>query len=139
MIVVDTNVLAYLWLPGASTEVARTLLEKDPDWQAPLLWRSEFRNVLATLVRAGQLGARVAQAAAQAAESQMVDREHPVPTEPVLRLAKASGCSAYDCEYVALAERLGVPLVTSDAKLARAFPGLAVRLAEAAGRAAERP
>ena len=47
MIVVDTNVLAYLYLPGEYTIAAESLLEQDPEWAAPILWRSEFRNILA--------------------------------------------------------------------------------------------
>ncbi len=43
MIAVDTNVLAYLYLPGEYTAQAEALLERDPDWTAPVLWRSEFR------------------------------------------------------------------------------------------------
>ncbi len=47
MIVVDSNVLAYLYLPGEYTAAAEVLLEHDSDWAAPILWRSEFRNILA--------------------------------------------------------------------------------------------
>ena len=46
----------------------------------------------------------------------------------VLRLAKESGCSGHDCEFVAIAEFLDVKLVTADAKLARAFARRAVLL-----------
>jgi predicted nucleic acid-binding protein len=51
MIVVDTNVLAYLYLPGEYTAAAETLLEQDSDWAEPILWRSEFRNILARYLR----------------------------------------------------------------------------------------
>jgi len=51
MIVVDSNILACLYLPGEFTEPAEVLFESDPDWAAPVLWRSEFRNILATYVR----------------------------------------------------------------------------------------
>ena len=38
----------------------------------------------------------------------------------------ASECSAYDCEYVALAEELAVPLVTAYRQLLRTFPDRAI-------------
>ena len=47
MIVVDTNIVAYLYLPGEHTAAVERLLERDPEWAAPILWRSEFRNILA--------------------------------------------------------------------------------------------
>ncbi len=46
MIVVDTNLLAYLLLPTSHTAEADAVLLKDPDWIAPALIHSEFRNVL---------------------------------------------------------------------------------------------
>ena len=51
MIVVDTNVLAYLLLPYEFSAAADALFERDPDWAAPILWRSEFRNLLAGELR----------------------------------------------------------------------------------------
>ena len=51
MIVVDSNVIAYLYLPGEYTSAAEALIERDSDWAAPLLWRSEFRNILAGYLR----------------------------------------------------------------------------------------
>lgn len=124
MIVVDTNVLAYLWLPGERTQAAERLLKRDPDWNAPLLWRSEFRNVLAGCLRRGDLNLETALQIADGAEGQMRGREFAVPSAQVLARVHESDCSAYDCEFVALADELGVSLITSDDKLLKSFPGL---------------
>jgi predicted nucleic acid-binding protein len=124
MIVVDTHVLAYLWLPGERTQAAERLLKRDPDWNAPLLWRSEFRNVLAGCLRRGDLSLETALQIADGAERQMNGREFAVPSAQVLARAHESDCSAYDCEFVALADELGVSLITSDDKLLKSFPGL---------------
>lgn len=51
MIVVDTHVLAYFYLPGEHTAAAEALFQKEADWAAPILWRSEFRNILAGYLR----------------------------------------------------------------------------------------
>jgi len=125
LIVVDTNVLAYLWLPGARSEAAESLLGHDPAWSAPLLWRSEFRNVASGMVRRKMLSLADAVTATRGAEEQMSGREYSVPSDVVLSLAAESGCTAYDAEFVALALELGVPLVTADGGILRAFPRLA--------------
>ncbi|HMN79108.1 MAG TPA: type II toxin-antitoxin system VapC family toxin [Burkholderiaceae bacterium] len=122
MIVVDVNVLAYLLIPGRYTESAEQLLLADPQWAAPRLWRSELRNVLATYVRSGALELADAVALFHRASLILETEEYEVDTADVLRLSRASGCSAYDCEYVALAEFLDLKLMTADAKLVKAFP-----------------
>ena len=128
MIVVDSNVLAYLYLPGEHTAAAEKLLEREPDWAAPVLWRSEFRNILAGYLRRGSLTFDQAHALQQEAESLLADAEFEVDSLMVLELVRDSDCSAYDCEFVALALRLGTTLVTMDGKLLRAFPKIAVPL-----------
>ena len=52
------------------------------------------------------------------AESLLANAEHHVDSRLVLELARGSGCTAYDCEFVALAMKL----VTMDGKLHKAFP-----------------
>ena len=128
MIVVDSNVIAYFYLPGEHTAKAEALLEQDADWAAPLLWRSEFRNILAGYLRRNQLSFDLAVELQLEAEGLLAAGEHEVDSRQVLQLVRDSDCSAYDCEFVALAMTLGVKLVTMDAKLLRAFPAQAVAL-----------
>ncbi|MFN7914096.1 MAG: type II toxin-antitoxin system VapC family toxin [Vicinamibacterales bacterium] len=120
---VDTNVIAYLYLPGEHTAAAEALLQQDDDWEAPALWRSEFRNILAGFIRRRALTFDDALAVQAEAEHFMNGHEHGVDSRSVLDLVRASECSAYDCEFVALASALGVPLVTMDRALLKAFPG----------------
>ena len=126
MIVVDTNAVVHLVLGGAKTDAARRAFRKDPEWAAPLLWRSEFRNVLTVLVRRRGLALVDALHASREAEDLMDGREFGVETQTVLELAARSGCSAYDCEFVALASELGVQLLTSDGEVLAAFPKTAI-------------
>jgi predicted nucleic acid-binding protein len=121
MIVVDTNVLAYLLIPGEYTEYARKAYEVDATWVAPILWRSEFRNVLTTSMRERGLPLMEARELMDVASELMRNGEYEVRSADVLDLASESGCSAYDCEFIALAKELGVPLVTADRGLATAF------------------
>jgi len=122
MIVVDTNVVAYLYLPGEFTQRAESLLKFDPNWNAPVLWRSEFRNILAGYLRRGVLSLAHAVAVQREAEDLMRNAEFDVDSAEVLELVRGSDCSAYDCEFVAVANALDVRLVTMDKKLLKAFP-----------------
>lgn len=128
MIVVDTNVVAYFWLKGERTPAAHRLLAVDPEWTVPTLWRSEFRNVLSVYVKQRRYSLPEAIEFAEAAQEQLTGREVEVDSAEVLMLAEESGCSAYDCEFVALARRLAVPLVTNDQQVLKAFPSIAIGL-----------
>ena len=128
MIVVDSNVLVYLYLPGEYTADAEALLESDPEWAAPVLWRSEFRNVLAGYMRRKILTFDQAYAVQCEAENLLAGSEFEVDSHAVLELVRDSECSAYDCEFIALATKLNTKLVTMDKKVLRAFPKRAVAL-----------
>ena len=126
MIVVDTNLIAYLLLPGERTPDAGAVLRRDADWTSPLLWRSEFRSVLAQYLRKAQLNLATADRIMDEAERLMRGGEYEVRSPDVLRLVSRSRCSAYDCEFVALAEDLTVPLITSDGLILSEFPSVAM-------------
>jgi predicted nucleic acid-binding protein len=121
VIVADTNLIAYLLIRGQHTGEAEAVYRKDPQWSAPVLWRSEFRNVLVFHLRRGLIGIDEALETMEQAERLMRGQEFEVESSRVLRLAAGAGCSAYDCEFVALARDLNLPLVTSDSALIARF------------------
>jgi predicted nucleic acid-binding protein len=51
VILVDTNILAYLLIEGDRTPLAQALYERDPDWRSEAFILVEFSNILATYVR----------------------------------------------------------------------------------------
>ena len=126
MIVADTNLLAYLLLGSPETDLAQRVYHRDPVWAAPVLWRMEFRSILAGYMRQRGLRLADAWAAEELAEQLLAGREYTIRGDAVLQLIADTTCSAYDCEYVALAQQLRVPLVTWDRQLLGAFPNLAV-------------
>ncbi|MDP9122343.1 MAG: type II toxin-antitoxin system VapC family toxin [Acidobacteriota bacterium] len=128
MIVVDTNVLAYAAIPGQATANALAAYRRDPEWLAPVLWRSELRNVLSLEMRHRGMALSDALLAFGEAEQLVSEPDAPVDTVKVLLLAGSSGASAYDCEFAALAQGLGVRLVTADRRLAERFPAFAIEL-----------
>jgi predicted nucleic acid-binding protein len=129
MIVVDTNVLAYLVLHGEKSAPAEVAFRRDPHWVAPLLWRSEFMSVLALYLRKGLLDQQAAVAVMTQAEH-LLQTEYRVAPANILSLVAASTCSAYDCEFAALARELDARLLTEDRLVLGQFPGLAISLAD---------
>jgi predicted nucleic acid-binding protein len=126
VIVVDTNVVAYLFLRGEFAAQAEAWLRQDRDWAAPLLWRSEFRNLLAGYLRRKQLTFEAMREMQREAEALLSGNEHEVDSLRVLELVRDCDCSAYDCEFVSVAMRLGVKLLTADSKVLKAFPRVTV-------------
>jgi len=128
MIVVDTNIIGYLFLTSSKSTLTEQALQKDSLWAAPLLWRSEMRNVLALYIRNGHLSLADAQQIMKEATDLMQSQEYEVTSNQVLELVNISTCSAYDCEYVALARDLNVSLLSVDRQILKNFPDTALSL-----------
>lgn len=130
MIVVDTNVLAYLLIEGDRTSEAQALFAQDSDWRSEAFLLVEFSNVLASYRRIGALSGK--QTEALLAEAATRVRELlSVPNLQALRCADLFAVSAYDARFLAVAEALGVKLVTEDARLRAAAPALTRSIARA--------
>jgi len=126
VIVTDTNILAYLLIEGDRTKVCRKVLAMDPEWCAPFLWRSEFRNVLTTHMH--HAGMKLAGAIARMAQAEalLAGREYSISSDVVLDLTTTNPVSAYDAEFVCLADKLGTVLITTDKLLLEKFSGIAI-------------
>ncbi len=139
MIVADTNIISYLLLPTPYSESVDAAYQLDSEWVAPLLWKSEFRNVLALYLRKEIINLEKALLLQETAESIMTQNEFDVPSSQVLALINESNCSSYDCEFVALAHHLNTPLVTQDKKILKEFPSTAITVAELLSNYAGKP
>ena len=128
MIVVDTNIIAYLYISGEKSLQVEQLLSFDSLWYAPILWRSRFRNVLSKYLRKGILNLDEILMIIQQAEKLLDDNEYRISSSHIMQLVSSSSCSAYDCEFVALAQYLDIPLITADKKILGQFPAVAKSL-----------
>ena len=128
MIVVDSAVLAGFALPKDAYHAdAKKARQRDRDWHAPELCRSEVRSVAAGQLRKGEsLNALIEAASLADASAQF----YSMGGGELFSVIAQSPLSAYDSEFVALADRLGCKLVTTDAEILKAFPNTAVRLSD---------
>ena len=133
MVVVDTNILAYLLIDGDRTPDAQALLARDAEWKSEAFLLIEFSNILATYVRAGSLRRGDAYALLDEAEKRVRGLVN-LPHSRALRLAEQFAVSAYDARFLGAAQTLGARLITEDARLRAAAPALTVSLADALGR-----
>jgi predicted nucleic acid-binding protein len=130
VVLVDTNVLAYLMLEGDRTSAAQELFERDADWRSEAFIMVEFSNVLTTYVRTKVLSRDQGSKLLAGAEK-LVPVLTSVRNARALEVATQFGISAYDARFVALAIQMKVKLVTEDAKLRAAVPSWTVSLASA--------
>ena len=116
MIVADANLIAYLILESEFTALADAVYQKDSQWIAPVLWRSEFRNILVAYVRQELITVAGAKLAMASAENNMADAKQ-VNSDAVINASVTFNLSAYDAEYYVTSKFYGVTLVTHDQKL----------------------
>lgn len=129
MIVVDTNVLVSYLIPGTMTRAAEGVRTRDSLWIAPRLLRSELLNALSKYVTiAGTMDRdRALRAFRRAMGLVSLNEEEPEALD-VLNICVQVGITAYDAEFVVLALRENVRLVTLDKAILRAFPGQAINM-----------
>lgn len=130
MIVVDTDVMVHLVTGGERGEVAGLLLRDDPEWAAPSILPSELANVLVGMVRRRWITEGDARGMLADAGEVLADRVARVPGREVVAAALECDLSAYDAEFVVLARRLGVPLVSADRAILEGASDVAVPLPE---------
>ncbi|RIK98002.1 MAG: VapC toxin family PIN domain ribonuclease [Burkholderiales bacterium] len=130
MVVVDTNIVAYLLIDGDRTRDVQALYSLDPEWKSEAFLLIEFSNILATYERSGDLTPHQADTLLGTAESRMRGLIA-LPHAVALGHARRFGVSANDARFLAVAEKLHSPLVTEDARLRAAAPSLTRSLAEA--------
>lgn len=111
---------------------AARLLQRDPAWAAPGILLSELRNVLVGYARRDVLTPDQVATMCADAEDVLADRVVAVPSGEVLHAALADGLSVYDAEFVVVARRLGVPLVTLDREILRGAADVATALGDEA-------
>ena len=127
MIVSDSNLIASCVLKSEATTAALALLERDPDWRVPRLWRYEMLNIFSTMIKAKLLARNDAESTyRQLLEILRAKEKDPEPSS-VLSLVEQYGISGYDAHFVALARDLDLKLYTQDKELLEKFPETAVK------------
>ena len=126
MIVADSNLIAYLLIPGDKSTIADAVFLRDSEWAVPLVCRSEVRNILSVYMRHANMSLPQARATMEQAERLWREREFSVPSNDVLELTRRHNVTAYDGEFVVLAQALDVRLVTFDWAVRKMFPGIAM-------------
>ncbi len=131
MLLVDTNIVAYLLIDGDFTEAAQSLRRGDPDWQSEAFLMIEFTNVLAASIASRRMTLQLAEDFLSKANALLEGGLTCIAHEAALAIAVRFRVSAYDARFLALADQLGRRLVTEDAKLRAAAPKLTQSLHEA--------
>ncbi len=130
MIVVDTNIVAYLLIQGEQTHLARRLMERDSQWFAPSFWRIEFLNVLMNYSRHLKMPPEDVRRIWNASFRLPHLREEGVDPQQALNTALAHRISGYDALFLSLAQNLKTVCVTQDKALRKAAPRLTATLDE---------
>ena len=128
MIVVDTNIIAYALIKGEHTDLARKVREIDPQWRVPFLWRYEFLNILTIYVHRSGLSEKQALDIWERAVETFSVCEHSVHMSMSLKISCEYKITAYDAQFILLAQSLNTFLVTQDKILLKIIPKSAIAM-----------
>ena len=130
MIVVDSNIVTARNLTSSLTSKAEQVEEKDSVWIVPVLWRYEFQNILATVIKAKQIKPEQAFDIWERVSGILSENECEPSASKVIELVAEYGITAYDGQFIAVALEMGIPCVTEDRELQEKFPGIAISMDE---------
>jgi predicted nucleic acid-binding protein len=128
MIVVDSNIITARNLTSSLTSKAEQVEEKDPVWVVPVLWRYEFQNILATVIKAKQIKPEQVLDIWERVSGILIENECEPSASMVIDLIAEYGVTAYDGQFIAVALELGIPCVTEERELQEKFPGVAISM-----------
>ena len=130
MLLVDTNIIAPLYVRSARTDAVEELFARDAVWRTEPLALIELNNVLITYARSRYITAATARDCLNRAAAFLQPQLFRVSHQAALEAALDYRVTAYDARFLALADQLGSRLVTEDARLRAAAPALTQSLAE---------
>jgi len=131
MLLVDTNIIAPLYVRSARTDAVEELFARDAVWRTEPLALIELSNMLITYERARYITAATARDCLSRAAAFLQPQLFRVSHQAALDAALRYGTTAYDARFLALAQQLGHRLVTEDARLRAAAPRLTQSLTQA--------
>ena len=131
MVIVDTNIIAPLYVRSARSPAVAELFAHDSVWRTEPLALIELSNVLITYERARYITAVRARDCLKRAAAFLQPYLFRVSHQAALDAALRYGTTACDARFLALAQQLSMRLVTEDLKLRAAAPALTQSLAEA--------
>ena len=130
MVLVDTNVIAPLYVRSARTEAVEELFARDAVWRTEPLALIELSNVLTTYERSRYITAATARDCLNRAAAFLQPQLFRVSHQAAMEAALDYRVTAYDARFLALADQLGIRLITEDTRLRAAAPALTQSLAE---------
>ena len=121
MIVVSTDIVVALYLPGENTGTAEAVLKRDPAWASPMLWRTLFPHYVTEPLRLGAVTPALVVLMLEEAEKLFLSREFPSPARENMRFVFQSQCSAFIAPFLGLAQGLGVSALLTKSRSNRTF------------------
>jgi predicted nucleic acid-binding protein len=122
--VIDASVVIKWYVPEGNYEAARVMRTGETALAAPDLLFAEMANTLWKAVRRGEMtGSRAIEIIEEVAAAPFITISNQSLARDALDLSIATGITAYDATYVALAIRIDKILITADEKLVRKLAG----------------
>lgn len=135
MIISDTCLVFHLFNQTSLTPKAQKILDEDPHWILPPLWREEYANIISKLARREKRPFDEVIHHFNQTLEEFKNCEIYVETAKALKISIDYRISVYDAHFVALALDFKKPLVTEDKEILKNCAHLAVSISDFAKKA----